>query len=82
MYSQLHNIWRSRRRKFMLHRHKLKMCSLYITMKLRILGKSFVLKKCQIGKMGNTAKCYDKLSLRFLDYLLTVFFLCIRREYH
>ena len=36
MYSQLHNIWRSRRRKFMLHRHKLKMCSLYITMKLRI----------------------------------------------
>ena len=76
MYSQLHNIWRSRRKKFMLHRHNLKMCSLYITMKF------FVLKKCQIGKMGNTAKFYDKLSLRFLDYLLTVFFLCIPREYH
>ena len=89
MFSQLHNIWRSRRRKFMLHRHKSKMCSLYITMKLRILGKSFQdenfkLKnvKLQIGKMGNTAKFCYKLSLRFLDYLLTVFFLRIPREYH
>ena len=72
----------------MLHRHKLKMCSVYITMKLRIFGKSFqdesfkYEKQNVLGEMGNTAKFCYKLSLRFLNYLLTGFFHFIPREYH